>query len=144
VAASSSRSSPTSRSRTTTASPDETLASFRAIQNSKKSPPGPSTAWLGETIIHAEDTRRPLGISHDYPVEAVEQCLDFFKGSNILIGTKRRIDGLSLAATDHDWQHGAGTAVRGRAIDLLMAATGRGSACANLTGSGVATLESRC
>lgn len=124
--------------------PAETLAGFRAIQGSKKAPPGPRTTWLGETIIHAEDIRRPLGISHDYPAEAVAQCLDFFKRSNLLLGTKRRIDGLSFAATDQDWQYGAGTAVRGRAIDLLMAATGRGSACANLTGSGVATLESRC
>jgi len=124
--------------------PAETLAGFRAIQRSKKSPPGPRIAWLGETIIHAEDIRRPLGIRHDYPAEAVARCLDFFKSSNTLIGTKRRIDGLSLAATDQDWQYGAGLAVRGRAIDLLMAATGRGSVCANLTGSGVATLESRC
>lgn len=122
----------------------ETLANFRAIQGSRKSPPGPRTSWLGETLIHAEDIRRPLGISHDYPAEAVALCLDFFKGSNLLIGAKRRIDGLSLAATDQDWQYGAGTAVRGRGIDLLMAMTGRGAACADLTGSGVATLQSRC
>jgi uncharacterized protein (TIGR03083 family) len=124
--------------------PAETLAGFRAIQGSKKAPPGPRTLWLGETIIHAEDIRRPLGISHDYPADAVARCLDFFTSSNMLIGTRRRIDGLSLAATDQDWQYGAGTAVRGRAIDLLMAATGRGTACASLTGSGISTLESRC
>lgn len=124
--------------------PAETLASFRAIQHSKKSPPGPKTAWLGETIIHAEDIRRPLGITHDYPADAVEACLEFFQGSNTLIGTKRRIDGIALVATDVDWQHGAGLTVRGRGIDLLMAATGRGSACAKLSGSGLATLESRC
>jgi uncharacterized protein (TIGR03083 family) len=124
--------------------PAETLASFRAIQDSKKAPPGPRTAWLGETIIHAEDIRRPLGIAHDYPAEAVEACLEFFQGSNALIGTKQRIDGIALVATDVDWQHGAGLTVRGRGIDLLMAATGRGSACANLSGSGLTTLESRC
>lgn len=124
--------------------PAETLAGFRAIQDSKKAPPGPRTAWLGETIIHAEDIRRPLGIAHDYPAEAVEACLEFFQGSNALIGTKQRIDGIALVATDVDWQHGAGLTVRGRGIDLLMAATGRGSACANLSGSGLATLESRC
>src|ERR1700759_5333129 len=51
--------------------PLETLATFRKQQGSTKSPPGPKVTWLGETLIHAEDIRRPLGITHDYPVDAV-------------------------------------------------------------------------
>ena len=32
---------------------------------------------------------------------------DFYKRSNALIGTKRRIEGVSLRATDADWRHGS-------------------------------------
>jgi uncharacterized protein (TIGR03083 family) len=125
------------------ASPAETLQNFRAQQNSTSSPPGPKLSWLGETIVHAEDIRRPLGIHHTYPTDAVQSVLDFYKGSNTLIGTKSRIDGLALQATDTDWSHGSGPAVEGPILSLLVAATGRAAACDDLTGDGVATLRSR-
>ena len=50
--------------------------------------------------MHSEDIRRALGIKHNYPTNAVAQVADFFKGSNLLIGSKRRIAGLTLRATD--------------------------------------------
>ncbi len=124
-------------------SPDETLANFRAHQHSTSAPPGPKLSWLGETLIHAEDIRRPLGIKHSYPTEAVKEVLDFYKGSDMLIGTKTRIAGLHLEATDLDWSHGSGPTVRGPAISLLLAATGRAAAAQDLTGEGVETLRSR-
>jgi uncharacterized protein (TIGR03083 family) len=122
--------------------PLETLATYRKQHNSRKSPPGPRVTWLGETIIHAEDIRRPLGITHDYPVEAVQQVLDFYKNSDTLIRAKSRIAGLTLRATDADWTHGEGPVVEGRLIDLLMAATGRKAALDNLSGEGVGTFAS--
>ena len=125
-------------------SPRATLAEFRDKQHSTSSPPGPRLSWLGEVIVHSEDIRRPLGIAHDYPAAAVRQVLDFYKGSNTLIGTKRRIADLRLKATDDDWSHGEGPSVEGRMIDLLMAATGRGVACESLSGDGVSTLRLRC
>ena len=100
-------------------------------------------SWLGETIVHAEDIRRPLGIIHDYPTDAVQSVLDFYKGSNTLIGTKDRIAGVRLEATDADWGHGDGPVVQGRLIDLLIAATGRRQALDQLSGDGVATFASR-
>ena len=124
--------------------PDETLHNFRAQQGSTSSPPGPKLSWLGETIVHAEDIRRPLGIRHVYPLESVRSVLDFYQGSNALIGTKDRIAGLTLVATDTDWTHGSGPLVEGPLLSLLMAATGRGSACDDLAGEGVATLRERC
>jgi len=124
-------------------SPAEALQHFRAQQNSTSSPPGPKLSWLGETIVHAEDIRRPLGIRHTYPTEAVRSVLDFYKGSNTLIGTKDRIDGLTLVATDTDWTHGSGPTVEGPILSLLVAATGRASACDDLKGDGVATLRER-
>ena len=94
--------------------------------------------------MHAEDIRRPLGIQHSYPTEAVRQVLDYYKGSNTLIGTKNRIAGLTLEATDADWSHGSGPTVRGPLLPLLMAVTGRAAALDDLTGEGVALLRSRC
>lgn len=124
-------------------SPARTLQSFREVQDSRKHPPGPSTTWLGETIVHAEDIRRPLGIRHVYPADAVRQTLDFYKGSNALIGTRRRLDGVTLRATDADWTHGSGPEARGPMLSLLMAATGRRAALDDLIGEGVAVLRSR-
>jgi len=122
--------------------PAQTLANFRAVQNSTKSPPGPKESWLGEAIVHSEDIRRPLGIRHEYPVEALRQVADFYKNSNALIGTKSRIAGLTLTATDVDWGHGdGGHEVAGPMMPLLMAMTGRSSACDQLEGAGVEKLR---
>ena len=44
-----------------------------------------------------------MASSTTYPTDAVQSVLDFYKGSNTLIGTKSRIDGLTLKATDADW-----------------------------------------
>jgi uncharacterized protein (TIGR03083 family) len=121
----------------------ETLQNFRAHVNSTTSPPGPKLSWLGEVLVHSEDIRRPLGIRHVYPIDAVTQVLDFYKGSNTLIGTKERIAGLTLKATDTDWTHGSGPLVEGPILSLLVAATGRAAGCDDLIGEGVDTLRSR-
>jgi uncharacterized protein (TIGR03083 family) len=124
-------------------SPADTLARFVAAENSTNHPPGPADTMLGETIIHGEDIRRPLGFQHEYPTEAVVRVADFFKGSNLLIGSKKRIDGLTLRATDADWSHGSGPEVSGPLLSLVMAMTGRKAALDDLTGDGVTTLRSR-
>src|SRR5206468_3704273 len=97
--------------RETEGTPADTLRRFREIVSSTKSPPGPAMSWLGETIVHAEDIRRPLAITHMYPTEALTWTADYFKGSNIAIGSKKRIAGLKLNATDADWTHGEGPEV---------------------------------
>lgn len=125
------------------ASPADTLANFSAVAGGKGRPPGPLDTILGETLVHSEDIRRPLGLTHSYPMEALVETANFFKGSNLIIGTKRRIDGLKLSATDTEWSTGAGPEVSGTMLDLLMAMTGRTAATANLTGDGVEMLRSR-
>jgi len=124
-------------------SPAATMAHFEAVETSRKHPPGPADTWLGETIVHAEDIRRPLGIKHSYPTEAVVRVADFFKGSNLLIGSKKRISGLRLLATDTEWSHGTGPEVAGPILSLVMAMTGRKAPIGDLTGDGVATLRER-
>lgn len=126
-----------------TATPAEALAEFRKLLTATTHPPGPAEAMLGEAVIHGEDIRRPLGIKREYPAEAVIGVADFNKGSNLLIGSKRRISGLALKATDLDWQTGAGPEVAGPAISLVLAMTGRAAALGDLSGDGVATLGSR-
>jgi hypothetical protein len=82
------------------ATPADTLANFESVVTSVKHPPGPTQTWLGETIVHSEDIRRALGIQHKFPTDAVVTVADFYKGSNLLIGSKSRIAGLTLRATD--------------------------------------------
>jgi len=125
------------------ASPAATLQRLRDVRDRRTAPPGPRTSWLGETIVHAEDVRRPLGLARVYPMEAVVAVADFYQGSNTLIGSKRRIEGLALKATDTDWSHGSGAPVEGPMLSLLLAMTGRTVACEDLTGEGVVTLRSR-
>ncbi|HEY2577471.1 MAG TPA: maleylpyruvate isomerase family mycothiol-dependent enzyme [Streptosporangiaceae bacterium] len=124
-------------------SPADGLARFTGIVTSAKHPPGPTDTMLGETLVHSEDIRRSLGIHHEYPVEAAVRVADFFKGSNLIIGAKRRIDGLTLRATDADWTHGTGPEVSGPIMMLVMAMTGRKPVLDELSGEGVATLRSR-
>jgi uncharacterized protein (TIGR03083 family) len=123
--------------------PAATLAAFRAVETSRSAPPGPTLSWLGEALVHAEDIRRPLGIAHDYPLDPVTAVIEFYAGSNVLIGGKRRVADLTLRATDTDWSHGSGPLVEGPALALLQAATGRKAALAHLSGPGVEILRTR-
>jgi uncharacterized protein (TIGR03083 family) len=52
------------------ATPAETLERFRRIITSTSSAPGPTAAWLGEVVVHAQDIRRPLALPHTPPIEA--------------------------------------------------------------------------
>jgi uncharacterized protein (TIGR03083 family) len=124
-------------------SPADTLAGFESVLTSVKHPPGPAGTWLGETIVHAEDIRRPLGIKHAYPADAVVRVADFYRGSNLLIGSKRRIDGITLRATDAEWSCGTGPEVSGPMLSLVLAMTGRKAALDDLAGDGVSTLRER-
>jgi len=125
------------------ASAAETLTNFEAVIPSRRKPPGPAPTILGETLVHAEDIRRPLGLNRTYPAEAVVAVCEFYKGSNLVLGTKRRITGVTLEATDVDWTHGDGPAVRGPVTTLLLAMTGRVAVLDELEGDGVAVLRSR-
>ena len=126
-----------------TATPADGLAHLRSHLNDTTHPPGPVEAMLGEAVIHPADIRKPLGIAHEYPEEALIRVADFYKGSNLIVGAKRRIDGLTLRATDTDWTAGRGPEVTGPHLSLILAMTGRSAALADLSGEGVDTLKSR-
>ncbi|SRR5260370_11694776 len=121
----------------------ELVDALRSRVDARTAPPGPATSWLGETIVHGEDVFLALGGYRDHPIEHVIAVADFYKNSNLLIGTKNRIKGITLRATDTDWSHGTGPEASGPAIALLMAMTGRKVALNDLTGDGVAVLRDR-
>ena len=100
-------------------------------------------AMLGEIVVHGEDIRRPLGLEHRPPEAALIAVADSWKNSNLLIGSKRRIAGLRLQATDAAWSHGDGPEVSGPLVSLVLAMTGRKGAHPDLTGEGLATLAER-
>jgi uncharacterized protein (TIGR03083 family) len=119
------------------------VAEFRAAVDARTAPPGPAPSWLGETIVHGEDIFRALGTYRQHPAEHVTAVADFYKGSNLLIGAKNRIAGVTLRATDTAWSHGTGPEATGPAIALVMAMTGRSAALDDLSGPGVEVLRAR-
>ncbi|WP_219417279.1 maleylpyruvate isomerase family mycothiol-dependent enzyme [Pseudonocardia nigra] len=122
----------------------DTLARFEQTVTSTTSPPLPKLAMLGETIVHAEDIRRPVGIGHGYATEAVTAVARYYAGSDQVVLAKGRVAGLRLAATDGPFATGSGPLVSGATVALVMAMTGRGMYCEDLDGDGVATLRARC
>lgn len=123
--------------------PDSTLRAYREVVDRTSAPPGPKQTWLGETIVHGEDIRRPLGLTGSYPLEATIAALQFYSRSNAIIGGRSRVAGLTMRATDSDCVIGSGPEVRGPALALLLAASGRTSALSELEGDGVAALRER-
>ena len=81
--------------RETAGTPADGLAAFRGASQLTSHPPGPVDSWLGETIIHGEDIRRPLGISHEYPTASVVRVADFYKGSNLIVGRQAALQDLA-------------------------------------------------
>ena len=126
-----------------TAPPEAGLANFRDHLKDTTHPPGPVESMLGEAVIHSEDIRRPLGLTREYPPEALVRVAQFFQGSNMIVGAKGRIADLTLRATDTDWSTGTGPEVTGPQLSLVLAMTGRSAALADLSGDGVDTLRSR-
>jgi uncharacterized protein (TIGR03083 family) len=121
----------------------DALARFTATLDATTHPPGPVEAMVGEVVVHGEDIRRPMGIRHKYSDEALTRTVDFYRGSNLLIGAKRRADGLTLRADDIDWTAGSGPEVVGPLASIILAITGRRAGLDDLTGDGLATLRGR-
>jgi uncharacterized protein (TIGR03083 family) len=107
------------------AGPDELVRRLRARTTTTNRPPAPTMAMLGEIVVHGDDIRRPLGLVHRSPDAALVAIANSWKNSNILIGAKRRIAGLTLTSTDVPWSHGAGPEVSGPLQSLVLAMTGR-------------------
>lgn len=121
--------------------PADTLDAFEAARLRTTSAPAPAATRLVETIVHGEDIRRPLGIDHAYPADAVIDALQFQARTSVKIGGGReRLKGLRLHSTDADCDVGSGQKVYGSAIALLLAVSGRPVRPGELTGPGAMAL----
>jgi uncharacterized protein (TIGR03083 family) len=97
---------------------------------------------LTDGMIHHQDIRRPLGLPRDIPPPRLTAALDTAKTAPTLRAAKR-IQGLTLTATDLDWTTGTGPVVEGPGEALLMAIAGRADALDQLSGPGRPTLATR-
>lgn len=123
--------------------PGELVRRLKARTTTTNRPPAPVMVMLGEIVVHGDDIRRPLGLTHRSPEAALFAVADNWKNSNLLIGAKRRIFGLRLRATDADWSHGDGPEVAGPMQSLILAMVGRPGAYGDLSGDGVSMLKTR-
>jgi uncharacterized protein (TIGR03083 family) len=124
-------------------SPDELVQRLLLRTSTRNRPPAPVVAMLGEIVVHGEDIRRPLGLDHSYSEAALVAVAVNYTKTNLLIGSKRRVDGLCVRATDSEWTHGDGPEVSGSLVNLILAMAGRTGALGSLTGDGVAVLAAR-
>jgi uncharacterized protein (TIGR03083 family) len=126
------------------ASPAETLDRLRQVSLRRTTPGAPLDSRLVEEVVHGEDIRRPLGITRGYPRETVLRALAYQARTWVALGgAKQRVAGLRLVATDEGLSLGEGAEVRGPAVSLLLAVSGRAVALDDLAGPGVTTLAGR-
>lgn len=123
--------------------PGQLISRLRATASSHNHPPGPVASMLMEIVVHGEDIAFALDRTIDHSPEGLLAAADFAKNAQPLVGCRKRIAGLSLHATDVDWSTGAGPAVRGPLVPLLLAMSGRKTVLDSLTGDGVAILRDR-
>jgi uncharacterized protein (TIGR03083 family) len=122
--------------------PAETLERFRGVLTSTTSPLGPTAAFLGEVIVHAQDIRRPLGLPRTPSVDAVRSVAEFYARRDFTVPSRSAIKGLRLEANDGSFATGTGPLVSGTTLALTMAMAGRGAYCDDLEGPGVIELLS--
>jgi uncharacterized protein (TIGR03083 family) len=126
------------------ATPSETLERFRRVAGRTTSTFGPTAAWLGEVVVHAQDIRRPLGLARTPPVETVTPVARFYAQRDFTVAGRSAVAGLRLEATDGPFATGAGPLVSGTTLALTMAMAGRRAYVEDLSGPGVPTLLGRC
>jgi uncharacterized protein (TIGR03083 family) len=126
------------------ATPAETLERFRRVIAGTTSTFGPTAAWLGEVVVHAQDIRRPLGLERTPPVETVTPVAHFYAQRDFTVAGHTAAAGLRLEATDGPFATGTGPLVSGTTLALAMAMAGRRAYVEDLTGPGVPTLLGRC
>ncbi|MFD3513049.1 maleylpyruvate isomerase family mycothiol-dependent enzyme [Streptomyces sp. NPDC058657] len=123
------------------ASPAETLARLRQVAGRRSAPPAPLDTRLVEEVVHGEDIRRPLGVTHVYPGEAVSRALRLQARTPAAFGGAKELTArIRLTATDTGLSLGTGPEVTGPALALLLAVSGRRAALDELAGPGVTML----
>ncbi|MCW3814303.1 maleylpyruvate isomerase family mycothiol-dependent enzyme [Micromonospora sp. DR5-3] len=101
------------------------LAALRENTDHPWTPPGGGVAGaLSHDVIHGLDITVGLGLDRRVPPERVGLVLAGMRPRNVAyFGVD--LTGVSLQATDLDWEYGSGTPLRGLAQDLLLVICGR-------------------
>ncbi|MDV8002032.1 maleylpyruvate isomerase family mycothiol-dependent enzyme [Rhodococcus sp. IEGM 1408] len=123
--------------------PGGTLENFLLSSGLRVAPFGDVAAWLGETIVHAEDIRRPLGLRRDHPMDALTSVARFYAARDFAVNSATVAADLRLRATDGPFEAGNGPAVEGPTLALVMTMAGRPAYLDDLSGDGVGELRRR-
>jgi len=126
-------------------SPERLVADLRENAASRKVPV--VSSWrnvLFDVVVHGQDIAIPLGLELPVPADAAAAGADRVWEMGWPFWAKRRLRGLALTATDAPWSVGAGDAVEGPIVALLLLLTGRTATAAPLlSGAGVPRLTAR-
>lgn len=126
------------------AEPHVTLAALADAIDLTHTPPAPLATRLVEVYVHSEDVRRPLALPRTYPTAPVLAALDHQVRTSVAFGGGRELaDGLTLSPRDTLVSMGSGPRVVGRAVDLLLAVSGRPVPPHSFTGPGAAEFVAR-
>jgi len=98
---------------------------------------------MTDGCVHLRDCARPLGLPDDVSADDWRMVLDWLPTGVPGLVPKRRLEGLSVQATDQDWSWGKGDEIVGPSEALAMAVSGRAVALDDLSGSGVELLRHR-
>ncbi|MEV4642987.1 maleylpyruvate isomerase family mycothiol-dependent enzyme [Actinoplanes sp. NPDC049548] len=95
---------------------------------------------LIDILVHGQDITIPLHRERAMPPEAAAAAADRVWPDLYPFRAARRLRGVQLRATDHEWSAGEGSVVEGPISALLLLLTGRRAALAQLRGPGLALL----
>ncbi|WP_249216403.1 hypothetical protein [Nocardioides palaemonis] len=109
----------------------------------------PPVAALADAVVHAIDVRRPLGLAHDVPPDALASVAGFALATpgplaGVIGGSaRRRVSGVRLVVPDADWSWGSGPDVTLSVEAALRLVYHRPVTADELAGPGAAVLEPR-
>ncbi len=102
---------------------------------------------LSELGIHAQDIRRPLGISEKPGIAQLKITVDNIvrpqRGNPFVRIFLPKLPDTRFEATDSDWASGDGPIARGTLEAIAMVLSGRGQALGELSGEGVDRLRAK-
>lgn len=126
------------------ADPLVTLGRLADAVDLTHAPPAPLATRLVEVYVHSEDVRRPLALPRAYPSAPVLAALDHQVRTTVAFGGGKEVaQGLTLSPRDTLVSMGSGPRVVGRAVDLLLAVSGRPVSARAFSGPGAEELAAR-
>jgi uncharacterized protein (TIGR03083 family) len=118
-----------------TSTPEEIVATLRAMVGVRRRPPGTVVADpLMDTLVHGQDIAVPLGLKREMPVDAALIAAQRLWKMKFPFYAGRRFAGVELVADDADFRVGSGERVAGSISDIVLALSGRKAGLDGLSG----------